>query len=94
MVDETGSYALASALVQVVPGRLQEVSAAISAMPGVDVHLTSELGKLIITLEGPEADPLAALLTDIKYIDGVLSADLIYQHFEAASAPHSKETVQ
>ncbi|WP_130472050.1 chaperone NapD [Candidatus Magnetaquicoccus inordinatus] len=93
MMEETTSFALASAVVLVYPERLQEVASVISTMPGVVVHHVSEVGKLVVTLEGAEFEPLADLLTTIKHTDGVLSADLIYQHFEEASAPHSKEMV-
>lgn len=91
--DETGPYALASALVQIQPEHLQKVSEFIATIPGVDIHLTSDKGQLIITLEGPQPDPLADILTRIKYLDGVLSADLVYQHYEETSDPYCKEMV-
>ncbi|MBF0184653.1 MAG: chaperone NapD [Magnetococcales bacterium] len=93
MKEDSGSFALASALVLVRPDRLREITTQLGTFPGVDVHLASEQGKMIITLEGPESEPLADILTEIKHLDGVLSVDLVYQHFEEATAPHRKETV-
>ncbi|MBF0158163.1 MAG: chaperone NapD [Magnetococcales bacterium] len=93
MSDETTPFVLASALVQVQPERLDEVTSAISDLPGAEIHLVSDHGQVILTLEGSESGALMDTLTCIKYLDGVLSADLVYQHFEESSGLYSKEMV-
>ncbi|MBF0285594.1 MAG: chaperone NapD [Magnetococcales bacterium] len=93
-LDENGPFALASAVIRARAERLPEVRTALRSIPGLDIHVESPHGALIITLEGTEPDPLASALHHIRGIDGVLTADLIYQHFEDDSEAHGKETEQ
>ena len=41
---------ISSAIVHVVPARLDEACAALAAMPGVEIHARSPLGKVVVTL--------------------------------------------
>ncbi|MBF0294827.1 MAG: chaperone NapD [Magnetococcales bacterium] len=76
------AFALASAVLLVRPEALASVADAVTALPGVELHARDPNGKLLITLEDRASDPLARRFEQIKYFDGVLSADLIYQHSE------------
>lgn len=60
----------------------------IAAMPGAEIHATSADGKVVVTLEAPDAATLSRRLTRIARIRGVLSAMLVYQHEECVEASH------
>lgn len=70
---------IASLVVHSTPRRLESVAAAIAAVPGALTHASSGSGKLVVTLEAPSSDAMAAAVTNIQHIDGVLSAALVYQ---------------
>lgn len=91
--DATPSFALASAIIQVRPDRLPQVRQRMAAEPGVEIHGEDPRGCLIITLEGEANAPLTEILYRLRDLDGVLAADLVYQHIEEdGSDPHHKET--
>lgn len=91
--DADTSFALASAIIQVRPERLSWVCRQIAATPGVEIHGEDPRGCLIITLEGAATAPLADILVQLRDLDGVLAADLVYQHIEDdGSEPHHEET--
>ncbi|MEO5345931.1 MAG: chaperone NapD [Magnetococcus sp. YQC-9] len=87
MARDNTPFALASAVILVQPERLQAVAADISALPGAAIHATSAQGKMVITLEDRSTEILVQQFDLIRNLDGVLSADLIYQHSEESSDP-------
>lgn len=60
----------------------------ITAMPGAEVHATSADGKVVVTLEAPDAATLSRRLQRIQRIRGVLSAMLVYQYAECLEGSH------
>ncbi|MBF0611621.1 MAG: chaperone NapD [Magnetococcales bacterium] len=93
MPHEASSFALASAILQVRPDCIHRVQEQVVLEEGVEVHGMDPRGCLIITLEGAAGDPLTERLYRLRDLEGVLAADLVYQHIEDdASAPHHKET--
>ncbi|MBF0163746.1 MAG: chaperone NapD [Magnetococcales bacterium] len=87
MSRDDSPFALASAVILVQPARLLTVAAFITDLPGAAIHATSEQGKMVITLEGDTTSILVEQFDTIRTLDGVLSADLIYQHSEESSDP-------
>ncbi len=79
---------IAGIVVHALPASLPQVRAAIDAMAGAEVHAVSDSGKLVVTLEAPTSRAIAAHLTFLHQLDGVLSAALVYQHNEDADAMH------
>jgi nitrate reductase NapD len=77
---------VASLVVHAQPARLDTVAAAISALPGAEVHGRSALGKLVVTLETPGMDGMMTAVRAIQEIDGVLSATLVYQCVDTLAA--------
>lgn len=77
---------IAGVMVQAWPTHIASVSEAIAAIAGSEIHATSDNGKLVVTLEAPSSRAIAAHLTFIQQIDGVLNTALIYQHNEMADA--------
>lgn len=77
---------IAGVLVQTRPTHIARVSESIESISGSEIHAASDNGKLVVTLEAPSSRAIAAHLTFIQQIDGVLNTALIYQHNEMADA--------
>jgi nitrate reductase NapD len=77
---------ISSLVVHSTPQRVMRVSAAISLIPGAQVHATSPTGKLIVTLEASTADEMVSKVSTIQHADGVLSAALVYQSVDTLEA--------
>lgn len=72
---------ISSAVVSALPARVPEVIERLNAMEGVEVH-ASENSKIVVTLEGPSAGALGERLTRIALTDGVISANMVFEHFD------------
>ncbi len=54
----------------------------LSAMDGVEIHASSEAGKLVVTIDHPQREVCSQTMRDMQNIPGVLSSSLIYEYFE------------
>jgi len=74
-------------LVHATPGRADAVADALNALANADVHQVTADNRLIVTVE--EADDKAAgdTILAMHRIPGVLSAALVYHHFEPDQEP-------
>jgi nitrate reductase NapD len=72
---------ISSAVVLALPERCAEVSGRLAAMGGVEVH-AGEGSRIVITIEGPTSGMLGATLTTISLMDGVLAANMVFEHAE------------
>ena len=63
---------------------LSTVRAALAAMPGVEIHAEA-LGKLVLTLETSNEADIVTRMNEISLLDGVMSAALVFHHFEPAA---------
>ena len=70
---------ITSLVVYAAPARVAAVAQAIGALPEARVHAVSEAGKLVVTLETPDAQRMTAGIDAIRRITGVLSVVLVYQ---------------
>jgi len=77
---------IAGIVVYAHPAHLDTVRVAIEAMTGAEIHAISDAGKLVVTVEAPTSRAIAAHLTCLHQLEGVLSATLVYQHNEDAAA--------
>ncbi|MDR7036009.1 nitrate reductase NapD [Methylobacterium sp. BE186] len=69
-------------VVHVRPERAAGARAALECMPGVEIHAEAA-GKLIVTLETDSDAEIVTSLNAISLLDGVMSAALVFHHFEA-----------
>ncbi len=76
---------ISSAVVAVLPARREEVRERLERMPGVEVH-AAEGSRLVLTIEGPTSGMLGETLTGISLMDGVISANMVFEHIEEAEA--------
>ncbi|MBP2292060.1 chaperone NapD [Azospirillum rugosum] len=74
---------IASILVHLRPERSDAIRAAVSAMPGTEIHI-EEAGKMIVTVEAPNEGRIADHMTAMHLLDGVMSAVLVFHHVEPA----------
>jgi nitrate reductase NapD len=75
---------IASILVQARPERLTAVEAAITALPGCEIHGRDVRGKLVVVVEAPDAGSLGSTLNDIQCMPHVYSAALVFHAIETA----------
>jgi nitrate reductase NapD len=74
---------IASILVQARPAQLDEVEAAISALPGCEIHGRDPRGKLVVVVESLDAGSLGATLNAIALLPHVHSASLVFHAIDA-----------
>lgn len=74
---------IAGVLLQVHPGRMDEVRSALDQFPGVEVHKVTDDGRLLVTVE--EEDAQGGTVLALHRLEGVLAASVAYHHFEPES---------
>jgi len=72
---------ISSAVVSALPAHLDAVLAEIGRMPDTEVHRV-ENGKIVIVLEGESTGVIGNRLAAIGLIDGVLSANMVFEQIE------------
>lgn len=82
--DDAQEWHIAGVLVHALPDHLDAVRDAIAGMTGAEIHAASDTGKLVVTLEAPTSRGIAAHLTYLHQLEGVMTATLVYQHNEDA----------
>ena len=75
------------------PEHATEVRERLTGLEGVEVHAISDDGRLVITVDVADDHQAADTLMAMQKQDGVLSASLIYNHFENSTgqSPAEKE---
>jgi periplasmic nitrate reductase NapD len=81
LTAQVPSVHISSAVVSVLPAHRENVVRLLSSMDSVEVHHQSP-SKIVIVLEGPESGVLGARLAEIASIDGVLSANMVFEQIE------------
>lgn len=69
---------ISSAVVSALPAHVDTVLARIGEMPDTEIHRV-ENGKIVIVLEGATAGVLGDRLATIGLLDGVLSANMVFE---------------
>jgi nitrate reductase NapD len=75
---------IASILVQARPERLDDVAAAILALPGCEIHGRDARGKLVVVVDAPDAGSLGTTLNTIALLPHVHAASLVFHAIDAA----------
>jgi nitrate reductase NapD len=81
MVEQAHSVHISSAVVSVLPRHRDSVARKLSELPGVEGHHTSS-SKIVIVLEGPDSGVIGGWLADIASMEGVLSANMVFEQIE------------
>ena len=74
---------IASIIVQARPENLDEVSVAITARAGCEVHARDPRGKLIVVADAPDSGALGTLLNTISLLPHVHTASLVFHATDA-----------
>jgi periplasmic nitrate reductase NapD len=74
---------VSSLVIHVRAEKAEAVQAALAGMPGLEIHAEAA-GKLIVTLETDTEAEIVTRLNEISLLDGVMSAALVFHHFETA----------
>lgn len=77
---------ISSAVVVAFPERREELARRLSSVPGVEVH-AGEGSRIVVTIEGPSAGMLGETLTRISTMDGVISANMVFEHIDEGKDP-------
>ena len=73
---------IASLYVQAWSEKNPTIVPQLTALPGVEVHVTETPGKLIMTVEANSDSELLSTITKIEKTDGVISVSLVYHQIE------------
>ena len=74
------ALSISSAVLRVKPARLAEMRTKLESMPGVEIHAATDDGRIVVTIESTETAGAADTYVALNTLDGVLSANLIYQY--------------
>jgi len=77
---------ICSVIIHARPEVAPSVVAGIEGLQGAEVHGGIEEGKLIVTVEHDDDAVMADTVNGFSSIDGVLSASMIYHHYEELEA--------
>jgi nitrate reductase NapD len=84
---------ISSLVVHVRPEKVAGARAALGLMEGVEVHAEAS-GKMVVSLETATEWDIVARLNEISLLDGVMSASMVFHHFESggeAGTPAKQE---
>ncbi|MEW5728750.1 MAG: chaperone NapD [Pseudomonadota bacterium] len=70
-------------LVHARPEQRDAVRLALESLPGVEVHVATEDGRLVVTVEDADGQWAGATISRFNDISGVLSVALVYHHFDS-----------
>ena len=86
LTGKLGNFHIASAIISVLPARQDAVARQVSVIPGVEVRQQAP-SKIIIVLEGTDSGEIGSKLIEIAGMEGVLAANLVFEHVEPAQEP-------
>ncbi|WP_455220837.1 chaperone NapD [Kaarinaea lacus] len=72
---------ISGVLVHIRPEQVDAVKSRLSEISGVEIHATTDDGRLVVTIENDDG-PMIDTMNSFHDIAGVLSASLIYHHFD------------
>jgi len=78
---------LSGVLVRSLPENVGSVSSRLESLAGVEVHGANADGRLVVTVEATGDHAMADAVVRIMDLPGVLSASMIYHHYEEESDP-------
>jgi nitrate reductase NapD len=71
-------------IVRAWPEHLAAVQAQLQVLPGVEIHAVTADGRLVVTVEDANDRRLADRIMSFNDMQGVLSAAMIYHHYDSA----------
>jgi nitrate reductase NapD len=81
---------VSSLVVHARPERADDIAGAVARLEGAEIHQRIAGGKLIVTLETAGTAEIMQRLERINDLPGVISATLVYHHWEPVSEAESE----
>ena len=81
-LETAGSINICGLLVHAHLKDAQRVQDALENYAGVEVHKTTEDGRMVVTIDKDDPAEMVDIINNIQAVDGVLSAAMVYQHHE------------
>lgn len=88
---------IAGLIVHARPNARESVRQALARLPGLEIHDATADGRLVVTVEDVDGSDPGSVVLDVHKTSGVLSAALVFHHFEdddadaASAVPELKE---
>ncbi len=73
---------ICSLVIQAKPQHLSSVSASLSEMQGVEIHVQGETGKMVVSIDHPSREYCSDVMTKMTLINGVMSSSLVFEYQE------------
>jgi nitrate reductase NapD len=71
---------ISGVLVHVNPEKLDKVNEQLLAIPGVEIHATTDDGRLVVTVEDDDDKIVTDTVMNLHHHEGILSAVMVYQY--------------
>lgn len=81
MPEQPKRHHISSAVIATMPAHTAAVLAEIAKMENVEVHGEGG-GKIVVVMEGTSTGMLGECLTRMSLLDGVISANMVFEHVE------------
>ena len=72
---------ISSAVVVAFPARREQIAKQLAEIAGVEVH-AGEGSRIVVTIEGSSSGMLGETLVRISSMDGVISANMVFEHID------------
>jgi len=82
---------ISSAIVYVIPDRLDEACSALVKLPGIEIHARSPEGKVVVTIEDSDTSLASATYIALHDVPGVMSVAMVYQYSDDESVTEEVE---
>ena len=79
----TESINICGVLIHGRPEDAAKLTERIETIPGTQVHHAADNGRMVVTVEADSERVAGDRMLELNNIEGVLSASLVYHHFEA-----------
>ena len=73
---------ISSCVIRCHPKNLEDVKKRVEESGVCDIHIVDEKGYIIVTIEGNGIEEEVKKLKTIQFLEGVLSADMVYSYSE------------
>jgi len=80
-MTNSDEYHVASLVAYVMKTHVSEVEAAINAVEGAEIHVTSPEGKIVFTLEGDSHKTIGKKMDILRVHQGIINLSTVYHQF-------------
>jgi periplasmic nitrate reductase NapD len=88
MPEQRRFHHVSSAVVSVLPPAAERVMAQIAAIPETEIR-AHDAGRIVVVMEGASTRELGSRLTALAALDGVIAANMVFEHIEELEAVES-----